>query len=393
MLYLADHYGTSFMTALHREDASGLVGLQNVLDAFLTGKKASDVIHQWAATVALDQASDQGGKLRGNQRQRQDDYQVDALNASILWATPEAYSTPGAPPNGSDYVQLRDAAGNPLAGKDVRSIRFKGSTNFAALPTQWTIDGNPPLHAGDAAYFGGRTDNLDNAMAREVTVPAATPSLAFDILWSTEVGFDSVFVQVSEDGGKTWHSLSNPDMTTSLPNANGLLQSNLPGFNGESHTWKHETIDMAAYAGKTVLLSFRYITDENTRGEEFDGVWVDNITLGGAAVGNGTLAGWRSLTEINPVKVNGFTVQVVAIQDANLPAPKPGEGPKPKPSIVTIPLDASFAGVLDGSKLRSAIPPKAEIVGAIVTYDEPTESIPDYARYQLWANDVLQPGG
>jgi hypothetical protein len=32
-------------------------------------------------------------------------------------------------------------------------------------------------------------------------------------------------------------------------------------------------------------------------------------------------------------------------------------------------------------------------VGAIVTYDEPTESITDYARYSLWANGVLQPGG
>jgi hypothetical protein len=44
-------------------------------------------------------------------------------------------------------------------------------------------------------------------------------------------------------------------------------------------------------------------------------------------------------------------------------------------------------------KIRSIIGTQAEIVGAIVTYDEPTEQITDYAGYQLWANGVLQSGG
>jgi len=57
------------------------------------------------------------------------------------------------------------------------------------------VDGNPPLQAGNPAYFGGRADNLDNAMARQVTVPAGSPTLAADLLWSTEVGFDSTVFQ------------------------------------------------------------------------------------------------------------------------------------------------------------------------------------------------------
>jgi hypothetical protein len=36
---------------------------------------------------------------------------------------------------------------------------------------------------------------------------------------------------------------------------------------------------------------------------------------------------------------------------------------------------------------------QADIVGAIVTYDEPTESINDYARYGLTVSGVLHPGG
>jgi hypothetical protein len=380
MLWLSDHYGSSMMSALHREPTDGLPGLQKVLDSFVTGKTAQEVIHTWAAAVAVDKSLDSGADLRGPYLEAL--LQISSMNSEIRWATPEAYSTPGAPPNGSDYVQFRDAAGQTLSARQLNSIQFKGATEFAPLPTEWTIDANPPLQPGNAAYFGGRRDNMDNAMAHEVAVPAVSPTLAFDILWSTEVAFDTVFVQASTDGGKTWTSLSNPDMTTTLsPGADPKLVGNLPGFNGESETWRHETIDLAPYAGQTILLSFRYITDSNTRGELFDGVWVDNITVNGVAVGDGTLAGWKSLTELNPVKVNGFTVQLVGID----------ENKKTPTVLAIVPLGPTFEANV--SKIRSLIGTQAELTGAIVTYDEPTESINDYARYSLWANGILQPGG
>ena len=382
MLWLSDHYGSGFMSALHREDKNGLAGLQTTLDSFATGKSAQDVIHAWAVMVAADKALDAGASLRGPLPQS--DFQAASLNADIRWGTPEAYSTPGAPPNGSDYVQLRHASGAPLAARRIRSLTFKGTTQFAPTPTQWTVDPNPPLQPGNAAYFGGRADNLDNAMAHQVAVPAANPTLAADLLWSTEVAFDSLYVQVSTDNGATWKSLGNADTINQLsPSASAKLVSNLPGFNGESGTWKHETFDLAPYAGQTIWISFRYITDSNTRGVTFDGVWVDNVTLGGAAVGDGTLNGWKSLTEVHPVPVNGFTVQLLGIDTDR------------KTPVVTgkVALDSNFAALLDGGKIRRIIGAQADIVGAIVTYDEPTEQITDYARYQLWANGALQPGG
>ncbi|HEU5213031.1 MAG TPA: choice-of-anchor J domain-containing protein [Gaiellaceae bacterium] len=382
MLWLSDHYGPGFMSALHRQDLNGLAGLQATLDSFVTGKSAADVIHAWAVTVAADKALDTGVGLRDGSSPLP--FQVGPLNADIRWDTTEAYSTPGAPPNGSDYVRLRDANGQPFSARQINSLRFKGSTSFAPVPTKWTVDNSPPLQAGNPAYFGGRADNLDNAMARQVAVPTGSPTLAADMLWSTEVGFDSLYVQVSTDDGKTWTSLGNADTTNTLsPAADAKLTANLPGFNGESTTWKHEVFDLAAYAGKTIYVSFRYITDTNTRGVLFDGVWVDNITLNGAPVGDGTLAGWKSLTEINPVAVNGFTVQLIGLDtDKKTPV-----------ALGTVPLNPAFEANLEGGKIRSIIGTQAEIVGVIVTYDEPTELITEYARYQLWANGVLQPGG
>ena len=381
MLWLSDHYGSGFMSALHRENANGLEGLQNVLDSFATGKTAQDVLHNWAVAVAADKSLDDGHDLRGTDFPAL--YQLTSMNSEINWGS-EAYSEAGAPPNGSDYVSLRKADGTALSARELGSLSFKGATAFPPLPTEWTIDGNPPLQAGNPAYFGGRRDNMDNAMIRSISVPAASPSLAFDILWSTEVAFDTVYVQVSTDNGQTWHSLANADMVTSLsPGADAKLVENLPGFNGESTTWRHETLSLAAYAGQTVLLSFRYITDVNTRGVLFDGVWVDNITLNGAPVGDGTLAGWQSLTQVNPVKVHGFSLQLVGLDtDKNTPT-----------VYANIPLDSSFAANLSSGQLRSLVGNQTDIVGAVVTFDEPTESILQYARYELKANGVVQPGG
>src|SRR5262249_22773908 len=153
---------------------NGLAGLQAVLDSYVTGKTAADVIHAWAASVAVDKALDTGVGFRDGSSTTT--FQSKSLNADIRWGTPEAYSTPGARPNGSDYVQLRDVNGQPFTASQIRSLSFKGSTAFAPAPTKWTIDPSPPLQAGNPAYFGGRADNLDNVMAHQVTVPAGNPT-------------------------------------------------------------------------------------------------------------------------------------------------------------------------------------------------------------------------
>jgi hypothetical protein len=60
--------------------------------------------------------------------------------------------------------------------------------------------------------------------------------------------------------------------------------------------------------------------------------------------------------------------------------------------LVKIPL-SKFGFSLRGGPLLKWIANHYDVVSAIVTYDEPTESISQYARYQLKVNGVLQPGG
>ena len=68
MEYLASHYGADAMTALHREDGNGLVGLDTVLDGQSATVSARDTVHDWAAAVAVDAKVDTGGAVNGVRR-------------------------------------------------------------------------------------------------------------------------------------------------------------------------------------------------------------------------------------------------------------------------------------------------------------------------------------
>ena len=256
MEFIADRYGVPFMTDLHNEDGKGIKGFQAVLDKYLTGDKAMDVIHDWAAMVALDKEIDDGARLLGFVRESR--YQTKNLNSSIYWENPESYSTPGAPPNGSDYVQLRDAEGKPFSSSKIRSIEFSSPAKHAPAPMEWTS----VSIGGDAVLSAGAVDNADRSIIRSVAVPASGDrTLTFDTRYGLETEWDFSFVQVSTDEGLTWTSLANASTTdVHDPSAAPQIVEQLPGLNGDAD-WHSESFDLAAYAGKTVLVRFRLMTD------------------------------------------------------------------------------------------------------------------------------------
>ena len=54
------------------------------------------------------------------------------------------------------------------------------------------------------------------------------------------------------------------------------------------------SFDLSAYAGRTILLSFRYITDSSIDGA---GWWIDDVRIGGQLIADGeTFAGWKTPT-------------------------------------------------------------------------------------------------
>ena len=380
MEFLAGRYGAKFMTDLHNEDANGLPGLQANLDKYLTGDKAQDVVHDWAAMVALDKALDDGAKLMGWAKE-QTRFQAPTLNTSVYWANPESYSTPGAPPNGSDYVQLRDGSGTPVDASKIHSIEFSSPAKHAAAPMEW----QSVSVAGDAVLSAGAANDIDRSIVRSVNVPAnGDRTLTFDTRYGIESEWDFAFVQVSTDDGLTWTSLANANTTDEHdPAALSSIIAELPGLDGDAD-WHAESFDLSAWAGKTVLLRFRMMTDGATLGNDgaIEAGWlVDDVKVGGILISDGTLAGWG--TEAPPIA--GYTLQLVSI------GAKDGK----RATLIQESLKSGKTHSLNIKKLFANALKRdpAETVAMLVMYDEPSESIARYAPYSLKVNGVLQPGG
>lgn len=388
MEYLQSHYGNDFMSTLHREDGNGLAGLDAVLDQFGSTKSAQETLHDWAAAMALDSVLEQGRKLTGGDR---DALSIDSMSARINWENPQNYESPGAPPNGSDYVRLADGAGKPLTAKQLSSITFDGDETLAPDPVEWTTVTPPDATTdgmacgqdvtegtGPEALYSGCGNMLDRSIAREVSVPEGGATLSFDALWDIEYGWDYGFVQVSTDGGQTWQSLATEDTVSETdPGALAAVKENVPGFSGDSGTWKTQTADLSAYAGQDVLVGFRYITDPAATEAGF---WVRNIKVGDTTLPT-TASDWQSYSQISPAKVDGFTVQLVAYDE------------KGRAWYHDLELDDQFRGSLSGAQLIRALGKQATTVAAIVTFDDPSEASTKYAGYSLTVNGVEQPGG
>lgn len=364
MEYAHRRQGAKLMTALHRGDANGLAGVQEALGR---RRDAQELLHDWTAHLA-----------RGR----------------INWENPYAFAAPGAPPNGADFVRLRDEQGRYLRVRDLRSLGFDGATRIPAQPVEWVVDPAPP-GGGPAALYSGAGNDLDRTIVRPLTVPAGGASLGFQAQWNVEEdpsgGWDFTFVQVSTDGGATYASIPcTSSRTDASPNARLVMHENLPGYTAYS-AWRSETCDLSALAGKQILLAFRHLTDGSIPGDPDDpaatippGFWLRGLTLAGAPVADGSsLAGWLSPSQARPTAVHGFTLQLVAYSERGS---KHG-------AVLRIPLDRQHDRELPGWILRRLLPDRADLLGAVVVHDDPTETVQDPAPYTLRVNGVLQPGG
>jgi hypothetical protein len=379
MELLADRFGEGFMGDLHQDaEFQGFESLDALLDAHGSSLDARGLVDQWASAVALDGVLDDGAHLKGGTKS---DFQVSTLDASINWDTIQTFSTAGAPPNGSDYVRLRDGEGSYLASSQIERIAFDGVNLLPPLPIDWVVDPDPPGQAGDPALYSTDADSRNSVIVQEVDVPAGSPELTFDAAWDLETTFDFAYVQITDDGGETYTSLECTDTVDDTdPELGNVGPGFGHGFNGfdDTPTFAPQACDLTPWAGQNVGLAFRYFSDSNTHG---DGFWADDVMIDDTLISDGsTLEGWQSSTQFNNVEVEGYTVRLIAYGGGN------------KAWIGQVPLDEDMNGILTGGALRKAIGFQADVVAAIVTYHDSTELVQQYAPYSLRVNGVVQPG-
>jgi len=162
------------------------------------------------------------------------------------------------------------------------------------LRTNWTPVQDPER---GTVLWGNQGDLADNFLIKKLDLTGVSePKISFDTNYNIEETWDFGVVQVSEDGGKTWTSLANEDTRSDLV-AEGYpkIAANLPGFTGSSGGWKTETFDLSAYAGKQILLGFRYLTDWASNES---GWYLSNLRLNGSVIDPMTdTSGFQSLEQ------------------------------------------------------------------------------------------------
>jgi immune inhibitor InhA-like protein len=334
LLYLSDRFGPEIISMLHRDPMrQGLAGIQAALP---TGTTLYDVLHDFQTMTLVDKTvGEGGGSIEGVPLDR---VTAASLRSTVNLKNKTAYDQPGAAPNGADYVPLP---------RRLRSVAFRGAKTLPPLPSGWTV--------AEETFFSGNAQDLDHTAVRAVTVPTRNARLKLETSYGIEDGYDWAYVVVSADGGRTYTPVAG-DRTTDGPAG--------PGVTGTSGAVVTAGYDLSAYAGKKILIGLRYVTDAVVN----RGGWrIGTITLGDQKISDGTtLAGWKSPTELVPTPVYNWHVTLVGLAGRHA-------------KVVPV---ARFAEL-------KAYPR----VVAIVSYDEPTEAVGQYAPYELTVNGKRQPGG
>ncbi|MCC7019094.1 MAG: immune inhibitor A [Ardenticatenales bacterium] len=244
------------------------------------------------AMLAMRDYLNEGGRLlysgqwAGRQYAQQLQYDPDRDDAPCGPDHPEAHCVPLS----NDFLQY-----------------YLGAYTYADLARPGFTH---PNRAGDGAGGGlwsSWGDVAEHAAWRDfdLTDMQAPVVVAFDADWNLEADWDFGYVEVSADGGTTWTVL--PDMGGRTVVSTEASDTNLgPALNGVGHD--RLRYDLSAFAGRTVRLRLRYLTDWGTISP---GWWVDGLAITDATgerfrddfdgdIAGWTLDGWARTPEVVP---------------------------------------------------------------------------------------------
>jgi immune inhibitor A len=128
--------------------------------------------------------------------------------------------------------------------------------------------------SGNYQWWSGQGDDRDSSMSRRVTLPAGAATLTFQARWNIEdCGPDACdYAYIEVDDGSGWKPI--PGSITKAAEGNGI--------DGLQSTWTPATFDLSAYAGATIGLRIRYVTDPAVQGadpKQPAGIFVDDLTV------------------------------------------------------------------------------------------------------------------
>ncbi|MEU8218238.1 immune inhibitor A domain-containing protein [Micromonospora taraxaci] len=175
------------------------------------------------------------------------------------WADPLTIR-PGSNPR---EVKLGQTSRTPIDSEDGIKVDLPDKVTTLATP-----------HSGTKMWHSNNDQEwADVKLSRSVDVPAAADSKFW--MWNNyiiEEDWDYGFVELSTDGGTTWteqkvYDESGTVVTTpdGYADPNGRMNDfggKKYGLTGSTDGWRHDYVDLSAYAGTTVQVRLRLATDE-----------------------------------------------------------------------------------------------------------------------------------
>jgi immune inhibitor A len=300
VIYINDHYGgANTIRYFVQNGIPGIDGVNAALKHFGYKQTFDDVFHDWRL-ANLIRADFPGCKK----------YNYTSIDVNALDPVRQ-YKIGGLPvplTKGTDF-------GNTITtlGYDTGVSRLSSYGTDYIRFENWTRPGFIYFNGDDTAQLGwsmtadGWWSGFGNMLnvqliSQSVTVNPTDPTLTLITKYGLETNWDFGFVQVSTDNGVTWTSLANTNTTSVYLTDVQAIVNNLPGFTGynlEWPGWTTETFDLSAYAGQTVKITFRYMTDEATN---YEGWFIKGSDVSGTAL---------ALTPYPPYPKASFQVTVV----------------------------------------------------------------------------------
>ncbi|MFX1320196.1 MAG: hypothetical protein ACFFAQ_01000 [Promethearchaeota archaeon] len=299
--YISDHFGgPDFLSYYMEVGMPGFAGVENALNYFGFDLTFDEVFHDWRIANLIHTDWPGNGKynydtfdlgdedifipIRVYDLEDNVDYDGShwpkdltgyGFGHTVCWDDFPLYETYYVSSYASDYIRFGHNIGGFCGFYSLFStFEFNGDDSII-LPTWIKEDMDDD---GDLEWYSTPAGpEADMQMFIEVDLSAAS-TLTFDTYYDIELLWDYGFVQVSTDQGATWTSLANEYTTLDHdPSAYPDIIDNLPGLTGVSDGWMTMSFDLTPYAGQTVWIGFRYMTDWGT---ERPGFWVDNIYIG-----------------------------------------------------------------------------------------------------------------
>ena len=239
--YLADRTGIENIHRWVAEPAAGVEGTRRYLEDVAPGTTFEEVFGDWLVANVV-RAS----------RGRYAYADPPSLSAAVQTLAAHGRTEGSVPQLGAWYGRLE-------IDREVQ-VTFTGQRQTPLLPVA--------PYSGESCWWSNRGDGIDTTLTRTLDLSGlSTATLRFWTWFRIEERWDHGYVSVSTDGGDRWTALAGTLTSSDDP----LRTAFGPSYTGASPTgagapggWVREEIDLGAYAGRSVLLRFEYVTDEST---------------------------------------------------------------------------------------------------------------------------------